>query len=185
MEDRSSWNIDGEDDDGHDGRGSTPSSSSRKNSLTIPQRPSSDSSLSLLARYNKLLDRYPLQTKMITSFCVSAFGSALGSYLSARAKEDRARRLSKRNGKVCKDNHPSIDWIDVLSYAIHGGLINAPISHYWFEWLSANGPSSNTASVLVDQLVVQPPLLARKYCSVWFNVYLHCVSNSSSNQSFT
>jgi hypothetical protein len=53
--------------------------------------------------------------------------------------------------------------VDVISFAIHGGLINAPISHYWFEWLSVNGPSSNTASVLVDQLVVQPPLLARKF----------------------
>ena len=166
MEDRTSWKMDGDDDDSRDGRESTPSS--RKNSLTIPPRPSSDSSL--LARYNKLLDRYPLQTKMITSFCVSAFGSALGSYLSASAKEDRERRLAKSNGQVCRDGHSSmlskVNWVDVLSYAIHGGLINAPISHYWFEWLSANGPSSNTASVLVDQLVVQPPLLACKCCFV-------------------
>ncbi|KAL7536940.1 hypothetical protein ACHAXR_007489 [Thalassiosira sp. AJA248-18] len=119
-----------------------------------------------LDRYNKYLDRYPLRTKMITSFCVSAFGSALGSYLSASANEDRAKIRSKRNnGQLCKTSSEEtmlakINWVDVLSYAIEGGLISAPICHYWFEWLSVNGPSSNTASVLVDQLVVQPPLCA-------------------------
>ncbi|KAL9191477.1 hypothetical protein ACHAXT_001183 [Thalassiosira profunda] len=142
-----------------------------------------------LSRCNNLLDRYPLQTKMITSFCVSAFGSALGSYLSASAKENRT---SKSNNGKCKAGHKpmlaKVNWVDVLAYAIHGGLINAPISHYWFEWLSANGPSSNTASVLVDQVVVQPPLLAfyatfrylkKKHytvalnlCSVAWTVYL-------------
>ncbi|KAL7518631.1 hypothetical protein ACHAWX_003439 [Stephanocyclus meneghinianus] len=104
-----------------------------------------------LSAYNKILDRHPLRTKMITSAVVSAFGSALGSYLS----QTSPRKPGKRTESVFSN----INWTDVLSYAIHGGLINAPISHYWFEWLSANGPSSNTASVLVDQLVVQPPLL--------------------------
>mmetsp|Transcript_40374 Transcript_40374/g.84458 ORF Transcript_40374/g.84458 Transcript_40374/m.84458 type:complete len:245 (-) Transcript_40374:141-875(-) len=112
-----------------------------------------------LSRYNKLLDQYPLQTKMATSFCVSAFGSALGSYLSAtRDNNNRAKHRSQSNAQ--SKSSTKINWVDVLSYAIHGGLINAPISHYWFEWLSLHGPSSNTASVLVDQLVVQPPLLA-------------------------
>ena len=106
----------------------------------------------LLNRYNQLLDRYPLRTKMITSAVVSAFGSALGSLLSssnASHKPNHSKRQSPSR----------INWVDVFSYAIHGGLINAPICHYWFEWLSANGPSSNTGSVLIDQLVVQPPLL--------------------------
>lgn len=106
----------------------------------------------LLNRYNKLLDRYPLRTKMVTSAIVSAFGSALGSFLSssnANSKPSNTKRQSPSR----------INWVDVFSYAIHGGLINAPICHYWFEWLATNGPSSNTSSVLVDQLVVQPPLL--------------------------
>lgn len=107
----------------------------------------------LLNRYNKLLDRYPLRTKMITSAIVSAFGSALGSILSSSNATNQPNSSNKRQS-------PSrINWVDVFSYAIHGGLINAPICHYWFEWLATNGPSSNTSSVLVDQLVVQPPLL--------------------------
>jgi hypothetical protein len=104
-----------------------------------------------LSAYNIILDRHPLRTKMITSAIVSAFGSALGSYLS--------KTSSRKAGKRAESVFSNINWTDVLTYAIHGGLINAPISHYWFEWLSVNGPSSNTASVLVDQLVVQPPLL--------------------------
>lgn len=108
----------------------------------------------LLNRYNKLLDRYPLRTKMITSAVVSAFGSALGSLLSSSSSSN-----SNNHNKRQKSTSSRINWVDVFSYAIHGGLINAPICHYWFEWLATNGPSSNTASVLVDQLVVQPPLL--------------------------
>ena len=126
------------------------------NSWTIP--PPSE----WLNRYNRMLDRYPLQTKMISSFVLSAFGSALGSYLSAGEKS-KAKARSTNNGQTCKAESiltkSSIDWVNVLSYAIHGGLINAPISHFWFEWLAVNGPPSKTASVLLDQLVVQPPLL--------------------------
>lgn len=129
----------------------------RNNGLTIP--PPSE----WLNRYNRLLDRYPLRTKMCTSFVVSAIGSSLGSYLSNSAKHERAKSRSEQHpGGTC-EGKTQINWVDVISFAIHGGLINAPISHYWFEWLSVNGPSSNTASVLVDQLVVQPPLLARKF----------------------
>lgn len=109
-----------------------------------------------LNAYNRMLDMNPLRTKMITASIVSAFGSALGSYISSENdKGNNTRRAGDRSESIIS----KINWVDVLSYAIHGGLINAPLSHYWFEWLSANGPSSNTASVLVDQLVVQPPLL--------------------------
>lgn len=129
------------------------------NNIYRPPPPNSSpllSSLSpseLLNRYNKLLDRYPLRTKMITSAVVSAFGSALGSLLSSSSSNNN------NHNKRQKSSLTRINWVDVFSYAIHGGLVNAPICHYWFEWLATNGPSSNTASVLVDQLVVQPPLL--------------------------
>ncbi|KAK1746507.1 Mpv17/PMP22 family protein [Skeletonema marinoi] len=121
----------------------------------IRPNPNPISPSELLNRYNKLLDRYPLRTKMITSAVVSAFGSALGSFLSSSNTNNNNNKPSNN-----KRQSPSrINWVDVFSYAIHGGIINAPICHYWFEWLATNGPSSNTSSVLVDQLVVQPPLL--------------------------
>lgn len=135
--------------------------SSRNTSSSIP--PPSE----WLNRYNQLLDRYPLQTKMCTSFLVSAFGSALGSYLSASATNNRDKICARDDHAMnCKSKRESaltkINWVDVFSYAIHGALINTPICHYWYEWMSVHGPKSNTASVLVDQLVVQPPLLACK-----------------------
>ena len=114
-----------------------------------------------LTRYNQQLDGHPLRTKMVTSLFVSAFGSALGSYLSNATTEKQQRANSIRRNNDAKST--KINWVDVLSFALHGCFINAPISHYWFEWLSVNGPSSTTASTLVDQLVVQPPLLARKF----------------------
>ncbi len=133
-------------------------SSLRTNNLSIPPSSPSDS---LLNRYNRLLDLYPLKTKMITSALVSAFGSALGSYLSATTAEERLRHRRQNLGSSpsSKSALSKINWIDVFSYSLHSGLIQAPICHYWFEWLSVNGPTSNTASVLVDQVMVQPPLL--------------------------
>ena len=113
-----------------------------------------------LTRYNQLLDGHPLRTKMVTSLIVTTFGSALGSYLSNATKENQQRTNIMRRDNDAKSTN--INWVDVLSFALHGCFINAPISHFWFEWLSVNGPSSTTASTLVDQLVVQPPLLARK-----------------------
>jgi hypothetical protein len=152
-----------EDDNGFDvrQRENTP----RNNNLSSVIPPPSE----WLHRYNQLLDRYPLRTKMCTSFLVSAVGSALGSYSAAALDAKHRNELSKREkaGKNFKSKDESllsiINWIDVLSYAIHGALINTPICHFWYEWLSVHGPKTNTASVLVDQLVVQPPLLACKF----------------------
>ena len=80
--------------------------------------------------------------------------------MSNATKENQQRtNIMRRNNDAKSTN---INWVDVLSFALHGCFVNAPISHFWFEWLSVNGPSSTTASTLVDQLVVQPPLLARK-----------------------
>ena len=77
-------------------------------------RSSTTSSSDLLTRYNKLLDRYPLRTKMCTSFILSAFGSALGSYLY-NAKDNK-RTQNRKNGD-CK-RKSKINWVDVLAYAI-------------------------------------------------------------------
>ena len=78
-------------------------------------RKTSTTSSYLLTRYNKLLDRYPLRTKMCTSFVLSAFGSALGSYLS-NAKDNKRSKHGK-NGD-CKANSTKVNWVDVLAYAL-------------------------------------------------------------------
>eukprot|EP00978_Attheya_sp_CCMP212_P031184 scaffold117077_cov65-Attheya_sp.AAC.5 len=103
------------------------------------QQSGDDNDSSLLTRYNELLDEYPVRTKAITASAVGAIGAAIGSRLSSPKKK--------------------INWIDVMAFALHGGILNGPISHYWFEWLDKNGPQSQSKSMLLDQLVVQPPLL--------------------------
>ena len=71
-----SRNRKGNDNDGED--------NTRLTNIYRPVAPKTSISPSeLLNRYNKLLDRYPLRTKMVTSAIVSAFGSALGSILSS------------------------------------------------------------------------------------------------------
>lgn len=128
------------------------SSSLVESSSTKEEEEDGDSS-DLLMRYNTLLDTYPVHTKVLTSFFVQGFGAFLGSYLT--------RRSGKKRGK--KKN---VDWVEVFAFMIHGGLVNAPICHYWFEWLEKNGPESTFKSMLLDQLVVQPPLLLLMFLTI-------------------
>jgi len=114
----------------------------------------------LLDRYNAHLESNPVLTKALTAATVQGLGAALGSFLSGRnapaANNDNtcttaAAAGGRRRGRV--------DWLEVFAFALHGGLLNGPIGHYWFEWLETNGPKSKSKSMLIDQLCVQPPLL--------------------------
>jgi len=107
----------------------------------------------LLTRYNSLLDKYPLLTKSVTAAAVQGLGAALASIMKYRSMK------AAQQGDNGKQKLPVINWLDVFAFALHGGLVNGPIGHYWFEWLSKHGPKSSFHSMLVDQLLVQPPLL--------------------------
>jgi len=67
----------------------------------------------LLDKYNDALDSNPLLTKSATAALISGAGAAMGSKLTTKR----------------------VNWIGVLSFALHGGLVNGPLSHYWFKWL--------------------------------------------------
>ena len=80
----------------------------------------------LLTRYNTLLDRRPVLTKAVTAAFVQGFGAALGSLLASRqGGQTRKHRSSLRRSS------PRINWLDVFAFALHGGLLNGPIGHYW------------------------------------------------------
>eukprot|EP00565_Helicotheca_tamesis_P008788 CAMPEP_0185733712 /NCGR_PEP_ID=MMETSP1171-20130828/20358_1 /TAXON_ID=374046 /ORGANISM="Helicotheca tamensis, Strain CCMP826" /LENGTH=190 /DNA_ID=CAMNT_0028403507 /DNA_START=110 /DNA_END=679 /DNA_ORIENTATION=+ len=115
----------------------------------------------LLDRYNKALDTNPVLTKAITAACVQGLGSILGSLLSTSSSSPASSsKIQVKMVGGAKNQHRSrIDWANVIAFALHGGLINGPIGHYWFEYLSKHGPKSKSYSTLLDQLVVQPPLL--------------------------
>jgi len=102
----------------------------------------------LLTKYNALLDSRPLLTKSITASVVSGLGALLASIMSG-----------KKNQRFGGGVPRTIDWNNVFAFALHGGLVNGPVGHFWFEWMSKNGPKSAFKSMLLDQLAVQPPLL--------------------------
>ena len=66
----------------------------------------------LLERYSQYLDRYPMKTRCFTGAVIGAIGSMIGS-----------RKAVRRKGLV-------IDWLEVFSFALHGGLVAGPVSHY-------------------------------------------------------
>jgi len=117
-------------------------------SPSSPGNPCADASL--LDTYNAYLESRPVLTKALTAATVQGLGAALGSIVSSpsRSRGGTERRGGRR-----------VDWLEVFAFALHGGLLNGPIGHYWFEWLDKNGPKSKSKSVLLDQLCVQPPLL--------------------------
>jgi hypothetical protein len=88
-----------------------------------------------------------LLTKSCTAALISGAGAALGSKLTSK----------------------KVNWVSVVAFSLHGGLVNGPVGHYWFKWLSENVKSPGKA-MLLDQLVVQPPL-----CALMF-VLLDCFS---------
>ena len=81
---------------------------------------------SLLDTYNAYLESKPVLTKALTAATVQGLGAALGSILSSskRSETSSGSGSSQRRG-------PRIDWLEVFAFALHGGLLNGPIGHYW------------------------------------------------------
>src|SRR6056300_756322 len=90
-------NVTRKTDDGDGKRRSSDNSIYRSPPPNYSPLLSSLSPSELLNRYNKLLDRYPLRTKMITSAVVSAFGSALGSLLSSSSSNNNNHNKRKKS----------------------------------------------------------------------------------------
>ena len=77
---------------------------------------------SLLDTYNAYLESKPVLTKALTAATVQGLGAALGSILSSPKRSESSG--GQRRG-------PRIDWLEVFAFALHGGLLNGPIGHYW------------------------------------------------------
>ena len=68
---------------------------------------------SILDRYTRWLDQKPLMARCWTCAVVAALGAMLG----ARKNSERGRR-----------GQSSIDWMEVVSFALHGGLVAGPLT---------------------------------------------------------
>ena len=69
---------------------------------------------SYLEQYVKWLDTEPLKARCVTAAILGACGAVLG----ARTTPKSPRHSS------------TIDWMEVVTFALHGGIIAGPLSHY-------------------------------------------------------
>ncbi|KAI2489489.1 hypothetical protein MHU86_25106 [Fragilaria crotonensis] len=107
----------------------------------------------LRRKYMELLDKYPLTTKSCTSALLGALGAIIAGMSIERSSGRRLRRVE------------GVRWLDVLAYAICGAL-QGPLGHYWYAWWEENGPESQSNSMLVDRILVQPPMILLLYVSL-------------------
>mmetsp|Transcript_23677 Transcript_23677/g.33078 ORF Transcript_23677/g.33078 Transcript_23677/m.33078 type:complete len:142 (+) Transcript_23677:221-646(+) len=76
-----------------------------------------------IERYNYILERKPLLTKAVTSAIIGAIGSGAGSLFDGLSIGSRSS--NKRKIRL------HIDFLQVLTFALHGILIQGPFDHYW------------------------------------------------------
>ena len=102
----------------------------------------------LLKAYMQRLEARPILTKAITSSVVSALGAIVGNAGSSSKRTNRqAMSALQKLSEVC-------------AFALYGGLVGGPLAHCWNEWLDKNVKIKSTSwGLLVDQLIVQPPML--------------------------
>jgi cation transporter-like permease len=80
----------------------------------VVQRPTTRRDV--LERYLIRLEKRPLLTRCLSYAVVGALGALIG-----------ARTATPKHSR----KPPKVDWLEVLSFTFHGGLVAGPISHYW------------------------------------------------------
>lgn len=140
MNSRASFNFGREEDDEDE---------TREDMLALSPSSNPENPLDLLTKsYMRRLESHPIMTKAITCSVVSALGALLGNMGSP----------SKRTNRQAMS--PLKKLSEVVAFALYGGLIGGPVSHYWNEWLDKNVKIKSTSwGLLVDQLLAQPPSL--------------------------
>jgi hypothetical protein len=113
-----------------DEAGSPPSSAEHPSRILCPPTPTSATDprvdASLLDTYNAYLESKPVLTKALTAATVQGLGAALGSILSGPKSTETSASGNRTAGRG-----PRVDWLEVFAFALHGGLLNGPIGHYW------------------------------------------------------
>jgi hypothetical protein len=139
MNSSASFNFDADEDPDDDNR--------------FGSRDLSESFLNSLDRWSKAywdrLEENPLVTRSITCAIISALGALFGNGLGGGSHNSKAksRKLQKLS--------------EVTAFALYGGLVGGPLAHYWNQWLTIQTRQqlSTSWSLLVDQLIAQPPML--------------------------
>ncbi|AQZ11510.1 (ZYRO0B05434g) [Zygosaccharomyces parabailii] len=116
--------------------------------------------MDLSRRYNKALTQHPLVTKALTGAILSSLGELI-SQLSTGVVSREGQSTLKRVRGVLKivARQPS----KILLMFCYGGLINAPINHYLYGWITkytnskiVNVTLRRLLQLLASLLIVSP-----------------------------
>lgn len=114
---------------------------------------------SMIQYYLNFLEGQPLLGKSFTCAFVCAFGAALGNLhkTPSNSTTGTTRRKSISNSLT-----PLQRLSEIAAFALYGGLVGGPLTHFWNRWLERNAKNlhrSTSWNILLDQLIAQPPML--------------------------
>lgn len=116
----------------------------------------------LMKKYLIWTYEQPLKSRCIASAITAFLGALLARATTTAGNKSK---LSARN-----QNQKRINMLEVISFAVHGGLVAGPLSHYIDRFLkqqrqksknslSLPRNSSSTYDLLIDQVIMAPPKL--------------------------
>lgn len=101
------------------------------------------------AAYSRLLYKYPLTVKSVSTGILMGSGDALSQYLE--------HRVGGSQEGLTRDTY---DWPRTARMAVFGAVASGPGMHYWYNWLegriAATGTTLVAKQVLADQVVFSP-----------------------------
>lgn len=118
------------------------------------------SGISPAARYNYLLKKRPLLTKIVTGAVLNA-ASELISQLTTQSKEDNeGQKRSSGSLEKLKQLIQKPRYFKLIAMLLYGGLVNAPISHFCYKWIT----------YFTDRRVAAKWKRLAQLCGSWFVV---------------
>mmetsp|Transcript_18144 Transcript_18144/g.43879 ORF Transcript_18144/g.43879 Transcript_18144/m.43879 type:complete len:272 (+) Transcript_18144:34-849(+) len=112
-----------------------------------------------MKRYVQWLDSNPLLARCVTSALTGCVGAILTSRKPVITSNNIHRRRYHGPNSSNSNKIPikmGIDWLEVLSFVLHGVLVSGPLSYRIDTFLENNFYDSQSSLVLFDQAVATP-----------------------------
>ncbi|SCU78801.1 LANO_0A04060g1_1 [Lachancea nothofagi CBS 11611] len=110
------------------------------------------------AKYNVLLKRYPLTTKMVTGAVLGAISELISQYTTP-SKDENAQNPTTVIQKLVLLLQKT-KFRKLLAMFLYGGLVNAPINHFFYQWIT----------IFTDRRVSSKWKRLSQLCGSWFVV---------------
>ncbi|SCV03438.1 LAMI_0H08152g1_1 [Lachancea mirantina] len=87
-----------------------------------------------VGHYNDLLKKYPLLTKSVTGALLAALGELISQVITSRDGDPVSAKRSL--GQRLKELVLKPQYRKILLMFLYGGLVNAPINHFCYQWIT-------------------------------------------------